>query len=314
MRSILIKVFLVVVLTSTVDGSRFFGVLAAEGKDFTQNGVQLDDIFGAMIQQGQVHEDGWGLVYYMNGKFGYSVAPNEYIPTPSGPIFRSPLSAYEDSYNVEGAVWEMRWGGFETPDDYSDGVTCAISHVRLASSGCGSEEGEETTPANPHPFIRTIDGITYAFAHNGTLDKDVLRTLITVEWMFENDFHPQTFGEYGCGGLWWVEEGENAGWDHVVDSELYFFWILKNILEDPARDVLRGIHKALSNDTFRSLDANKNFILTDGDEIWSFRAVASDDDNTRTTLTPFTGLIPIIIAPLCPRPLILTGIYLPTTP
>jgi hypothetical protein len=213
------------------------------------------------------HNSGWGLNYYLNGDYGTPVTIyyNGNYYNGEGPVWRSEYPPHTDSGDFVDAQYEMRYGGADTPDDFNDGVTCTIAHIRRASSGtCTNIE-------KPHPFIITLnDGTTYTFAHNGTMDKTALRNLITDDWM-NNNFQPQTYGDQGCGGDW-----QNEGFANVVDSELYFFWILKNIMAEETGNVLRGIHKAVSHPNFRIRDEHKNFVLSDGDEIWAYRETIED--------------------------------------
>lgn len=231
----------------------------------------MSDVIGPMGVQGSVHDDGWGLYSYI----GAGECPSEQQ------LWRSSESAEPDV--IQAHIQRMAWLGFAPPDDNdrSDEVNCVIAHIRSATSGCGTGPGQ-TMPPDPHPFIRRIstDALgekTFSFAHNGTLDKDVLRSLITDEWMIENDFIPNTYPEAGCGGEW-----NGDGWENVIDSELYFFWLLKNILSEPTCDVLGSIQKALSHPGFKAIpdvvgsDGNpippgKNFIFSDGSAIWAYR-------------------------------------------
>jgi len=252
--------------------SRFWAMIASEGSDFqsNQNRYDMEEQVLTLGQQGEIHNSGWGIIYYLSGEYGESMEGG------SGPIWRSPYRPYappSEYPNFQSAINEMKYAGYDTPENPIDGVTFAMGHVRLASSGCGTGPGE-SNPPNPHPFIATLpNGKTYSFAHNGIVDKTVLRELITDEWMI-NNFQPQTFPESGCGGEWATEEG----FDHVIDSELYFFWILKNIMAEETGNDLRGIHNALSHLQFSALDRNKNFVLSNGDEIWAYREIASTDN------------------------------------
>ncbi len=259
-------------------GSRFYGVLATNGTSMAGlNGTDMGSLF-PMVTQSQHHGSGWGVRYYINGIYGNAVQDGY------GPHWNSNEPAYSpDSQNTIGEIFsEIRFGGLNQPndDDRTDEVNCVIGHIRKASSGCGATgEGDATELPNPHPFVQVFENAkTYSFAHNGTIPEDekmLLRLWITDAWMYENDFSFQTYGDVaGCGGDWWTEEG----WANVIDSEVYFYWILKHIMEDPAMDVTRSIQKALNHPTFRSWDLHKNFVLTDGKAIWAFRSAASNDE------------------------------------
>jgi hypothetical protein len=90
------------------------------------------------------------------------------------------------------------------------------------------------------------------------LDKTALRGLLGEEWLLAHP--PQT----------WIDEDWTTaeGWEQVVDSELYFFWILKNIEEQGG--ILRlGMQQALI--LMLDMSGDRNFLLTDGDDIYAYR-------------------------------------------
>ncbi len=271
-------VLLLTFIISFAHGSRFWAIISNHSSSLAipHHNQDLDDHLGTLGQQLQYHDDGVGVLYYLNGNLGNGSG----IGLGNGRVWRSNNSQNDPGFEIiNDAIDEMLHRGMNTPS-FHDDATCAMVHIRKASSGCGYGTG--SVPKNPHPFIMTLnDSRSFTFAHNGTLNKDVLRTLITDEWMLENQ-EPQTFPESGCGGDW-----QTDGWQYVIDSELFFFWIMKNILEDINLNILGGIQKALSHPAFRALDENKNFVLSDGDEIWAYRNAESDDStnpNYRHTL------------------------------
>lgn len=253
-----------------LNASRFYSIISVNGNHIRgMNGTAVLQECFPMVQQSSSHGSGWGLAYYINGEFGDPFFHSQSGQYFEGPLWRSSNRANTESQMINNIFNQIRFVDNSTP------ISAFIGHIRKASSGCGSTGGGDATDLeNPHPFIQELpDGKTYSFAHNGTLNKDVLRALITDPWIIENGFIPQTYEDTnGCGGDW-----QTDGWDNVIDSELFFFWIIKNIMEDPARDVTRGMQKALNHETFRVMDANKNFVLTDGESIWSFRRAKSDD-------------------------------------
>ena len=180
------------------------------------------------------NDSGWGLSAYS------AVNPGELPPTQ---VWRSSDPAYGD----------LLYDSLETIIVDSDHFQAQqlLAHMRSASSGA-------TGIPNPHPFIERRSGSDLAFIHNGTLDKTALRGLLGEEWLLAHP--PQT----------WIDEDWTTaeGWEQVVDSELYFFWILKNIEEQGG--ILRlGMQQALI--LMLDMSGDRNFLLTDGDDIYAYR-------------------------------------------
>ncbi len=132
-----------------------------------------------------------------------------------------------------------------------------LGHVRNCSAGCCAH-GSDSIP-DPHPFIREKDNRTWTFIHNGTASKPLLYELVGQHYLIEN---PLT----GSG----IAECDPADSDLVIDSELYFLLLLKNI-EEHDWNVVEGIIEALRQINVRSYDEALNFILSDGNTIWSYR-------------------------------------------
>ncbi|MBT3228712.1 MAG: T9SS type A sorting domain-containing protein [Candidatus Marinimicrobia bacterium] len=137
-------------------------------------------------------------------------------------------------------------------------VPVLMGHLRQTSSGADGIE-------NPHPFIYTDDsGTTFSFGHNGDLNKDDLRELIGDEWLTINP--PQTYG----GGAW-----DGSGWENVVDSELFFFWIVMNI--ESSETITDGIIQALIILEEQQPINIKNFMLSDGHDLYAYRRSSASD-------------------------------------
>ncbi len=145
----------------------------------------------------------------------------------------------------------------------------AQAHIRNASSGA------EEIP-DPHPFLYQWNDHLLSFSHNGSLDKSQLLALLTdfstdSSWILAHP--PDT---YGCGD--WQAEG----WDCVIDSQLYFFWLVRNI--DAAGDVLTGIENALEilEDPFPPVGhirGAKNFTLMDGESLYAYRSAETPNSH-----------------------------------
>ncbi len=131
-------------------------------------------------------------------------------------------------------------------------VPILMGHLRQTSSGANDIE-------NPHPFIYTTEnGVDYSFGHNGDIDKTAVRELIGDVWLSQHP--PQTYGA----GSW-----DGSGWESVVDSELFFFWIIKNIEE--LDSVLDGIQQALIVLEDQQPWQLKNFLFSDGTDLYAYR-------------------------------------------
>ncbi len=275
LRICVLFILLLTVWQSNVFACRLFSMIADEeislNLDYdnpSPNYLKMNSHGEALQAQTHIHNSGWALLAYQNGKFN--------LDNGFGYVFRGNGDASSDqSGEYNSAQFSIKDGS---------NVTTLMCHIRKASSGCGSGV-DETMPDNPHPWIWYEPGITYTFAHNGTIyNKSQLRDLITTDWI-DNHGGLQTFEESGCGGDW---QDSTVFSDNVIDSELYFFWLMKNIL-DADGDVLQGLNNALSNPMFQIItdDNNLNFTFSDGSAIWAFRDPRSSDSgdpNYRHTL------------------------------
>ena len=137
-------------------------------------------------------------------------------------------------------------------------VPILMGHLRQTSSGANNIE-------NPHPFVYTSDnGVNFSFGHNGDVWKEEVRELIGDDWLALHP--PQTYG----GGPW-----DGSGWENVVDSELFFFWIIKNI--EDAGSVFEGIRQALIVLEDQQPFQLKNFLLSDGSDLYAYRRSSMSD-------------------------------------
>ena len=176
------------------------------------------------------NEEGWGMARYteLGG-----------IPI----IQRGPIQAYYDP-NFDNAVSAMAGA---TPK-------VAIAHVRNCTSGCCNPS--EQIIDDPHPFYRQKNGKTWLFMHNGAISKTLLTNLIGEEYLAAN---PPNGSD--------IPDCDPNIPDKVVDSELYFLLVLKNI-EERGWDVEKGIVETV----FQMIGVSTtNFILTDGTTIWAYR-------------------------------------------
>ena len=257
MKKLTVLLTIVIGSTQILFGCRLWGVIVNDGYTlatcqnpethfggwFTYRQLEgLQDQGGSEDIYPYNNDDGWSLMYYESG-----------VIDEENHLWRSNQEAY-DNYDFTVAQHSLIDG---------EG-TIAMGHVRMSTS-----EFTENYP-NPHPFIYPFSvgwsDKQFSFIHNGSVDKDRLRTFLTDGWL--NDHQPNTHNE---------EDWNGDGWDDIVDSELYFFWIMKNI-EEVDGDILLGLYRALhalEND-YVTNEQNKNFIFSDGVDLYAYRSTGDD--------------------------------------
>jgi len=176
--------------------------------------------------------DGWGIAYYP--QMGDSAV-----------IERGAIRAYNDPY------YDIVVNRLEMikPE-------ISLAHVRKCSAGCCSH-GNDSIP-DPHPFLRFKDGKYWTFIHNGTIDKTLLYDLIGEQYLTENPPNGSN-----------IAECDPADTAMIIDSELYFLYLLKTI-EANDWQAIEGITEALVELMLISYEEAMNFVLSDGHNIWSF--------------------------------------------
>ena len=185
---------------------------------------QLLSLPHSLKQLGHEYKDGWSVAFFKG---------------PAALIARSEKSSISDE-RFDQAVEAASNAHAEV----------VIGHLRLASSGC--QEGV----ANPHPFQRYDGGHHWLFGHNGGLNKELLISLISEDYL---KAHPPE----AC------KDNPPESW---VDSELYFIYILKKI-DEAKGNVLNGLKSAVSElaQHIKDEDQYLNFFLTDGKEVWAYK-------------------------------------------
>ena len=112
----------------------------------TEKGLVLEQL-ESFYNQSQYAPDGWAFV-------GYSNIMKDSIDL----IFRSERSAYQDSLSYWNRANSIL---------YERENSIVMGHIRIATSGVSGIP-------NPHPWIYQ-DSVAYSLAHNGTIDKNLLR-------------------------------------------------------------------------------------------------------------------------------------------
>ena len=180
--------------------------------------------------------DGWGVAYYP-----------QYGDEPV--IERGATRAFNDP-DYDAAVAEI--------DASLPQIT--VVHIRTCSSGCCSH-GTDTIP-DPHPFYREKNGKIWTFVHNGGVDKTRMTGLLG-DYLVANP--PNGSDLPAC---------DPSDPKMVVDSELYFLFVLK-MIEENGWNAVRGISAAITAMVTAGETGAINFILSDGETIWAFRRGSS---------------------------------------
>ncbi|MFQ6611388.1 MAG: class II glutamine amidotransferase, partial [Fidelibacterota bacterium] len=242
---------LALVLLSSVWGCRLWAVMASSESGLYNSGTldlsYLYQELELLQQQGGIetnpwpynNNDGWGVAYYYR--------PGLHLLATST---RSAEPAATDTTLFTGLISSLL-------SPYSH-ATIALGHVRSASSGA-------VDIPDPHPFIFQDSENTYTFIHNGSVDKSTLLNLLTddeADYSWIDQHPPQTYG-YG--------DWHTDGWDYVIDSELFFLWIVKCIQESEG-NVETGINNAVSNLEILRPNDHKNFIFSDGTDLYAYRS------------------------------------------
>jgi len=154
--------------------------------------------------------DGWGIGWYENN---------------SPMVFKQGISAKDKESQLPNLSKEVR-------------SKIIIAHVR---KGTGAPPSE----INSHPFKYK----NWIFAHNGSVDRDNLCSLL------RDEYRKELKGE--------------------TDSEVYFYWILQCVEE--SKDVIEGIKKSIDKVKSRSY-SGLNFLLSDGKSLYTFRYSSSFKD------------------------------------
>lgn len=177
--------------------------------------------------------DGWGIAYYLDTSDSIGIVRGR-IRANNDPDYDLAV-AHIDSLN---------------PD-------IVLAHIRNCSSGCCCNGCDSI--ANPHPFLRFKNNEYWTFAHNGHIDKAVLYDLTGNDYLLENPPNGSN-----------LPECDPADTSLIIDSELYFIYLLKSI-EESGWNVAEGIINAINDLVYPTIGGAYNFILSNGSQIWAYR-------------------------------------------
>ena len=227
---------------------RLYGAIGSDLPDGSLGANLLTDTYSLHNLSATANIDGWGIAYYPD--FG-SVATFE----------RGPIRAANDP-DFDTAVGSI--------DASEPAIT--LAHIRLCTSKC-CVPGEELVP-DPHPFYHTFHGQTWSFEHNGGVSRTRLWGDGTGDGgLLDEDFlaanPPNCSGVEFCAPCYVVEDGVVV-FDEVVDSELYFLYVMQEI-EAHGWNVPAGIAAAVNAMIDDGEGGGMNFLLSNGENLWAFR-------------------------------------------
>jgi hypothetical protein len=229
--TVILSGLFLLMLPGTGNACRMYGII---GNDLPADLLQSHLISAPNSLEALSHSqlDGWGIAYYP-----------QYGNNPT--IARSAIRAYNDP-NYDTVVATIN---ASTPQ-------ITVAHIRTCASGCCSHD-TDTIP-NPHPFYRVKNSKTWVFAHNGVVSKDRMNRLLE-DYLIANP--PNGSDVPSC---------DPSNPNLVVDTELYFLFVLKKI-EKNGWNAVNGIVEAVKAMVDDGETGAMNFIMSDGETVWAFR-------------------------------------------
>ena len=184
--------------------------------------AHLVDQPDSIKNQGRSNGNGWGLAWWEQ---------SEGEPT----VRRGEAPAYDDAF-FDDAVAEVM----------ASEAQVAVAHVRACSSGL-------CNLPNPHPFQLELLGRSWLLGHNGTIDKELLLSLIDPTFLVAHPTH----------------NGSNP--DEWIDSELYLRLIMEHV-QAQGGEVVPAIQRAVHalHDSGGRI-SGANFFLSDGQTVWAYK-------------------------------------------
>ncbi|MFZ0451120.1 MAG: class II glutamine amidotransferase [Desulfatiglandaceae bacterium] len=227
------SIFMVLlILSGTGLACRMYGVISNDLPDGLLQD-HLVDATDSLKALSNYQLDGWGIAYYPN--YG-----NPAI------LERGAIRAYNDPY------YDTVVGNINLSEP-----KITVAHIRTCVTGCCAS-GQDTVP-NPHPFYRNNNGKTWTFAHNGVVSKTRMYDLLG-DYLDENPLNGSDI----------LPECNPKDPDLVVDTELYFLFVLKKI-EENNWDAVNGIVEAVASMVAAGEGGGMNFIMSDGITVWGFK-------------------------------------------
>lgn len=230
---------------------RFYGMIGSAPIDSVLDDHLLTGTYAFKLLAAS-NSDGWGL--------GYTSATLQSVGLTRPAIRRGgPRADHGYDLRFNEAVGEM----------LSMDATCAVLHVRAASSG-------HADAPDPHPFMR--DGLV--FVHNGTVQSEVVTALLEADDPAYLAKHPTDYEA------------------PQIDSELYFLYILKlwteGIRGEDGRPRDASLEDALAEAILQIYDndglgVSGNCLLASPDTLFALRFDSSDHDRYRVRYTKQGG-------------------------
>ncbi len=283
---LMISTFLLIITISQLFADcEMMGMIAKKGHYISWLGSKSGDLndpgdFFQFLRNhsntSEPNDDGYGVIYYPeNGDFFFEEA--NYFHVDNQAWYKTSRDSigvwhYPD-YPFDGWSWyddsnsHWQWGSnYEPLDeiieptimDNDTKASIVLGHDRQGTGGKGN-----------HPFRLTVNGTDYTFEHNGNVGN------------LKDDFF---FGAEALYSDWFNDyesnwDGSSSSYSDWIDSELYFHYLIANIEYVYNGDVIKGIYNALDNIGILGTDTSANFILSDGVNVYAYKATNGNDYN-----------------------------------
>ena len=240
LRFLLRFTLLITFLIQPIEACKLWAVCTSSGITFSnlseESSSMVQSELNSFYHQSAMMLDGWSILGYQDSAQQETTS-----------VCRSPNTAPNDS--------SLYWETIENLMS-NERAIIGMGHLRVATSGSNSIP-------NPHPWIFLKEDTVFSLMHNGTVNKDLLLSLITdsgTDFSWIETHSPQTFGS----GHW-----SEGGWESVVDSELILLHVMKKI--NLLGDKIEGFKSAVSDLVNAGVNASQlNLIFSDGYSLFVF--------------------------------------------